>query len=476
MSIEGFGKKSRNFLAIQDWHRGREVDLDNSILQNVARQRSPQVEPNSGTRQSSKLVIFKSLRRTESAWKTLTRTQSRQKRIHSPRTSLPVSTRQFGTSLRSSPAARLAASRSPLSSTRISAGVAFGASSQPFLASRLQARYASTGAEASPAAAAAAAPVTGAELPGLTGGDLATPVTLSGSDLLNMPETIGFLKSFGLDYGWGVTSLMQWYVEHIYVWTGMPWWATIGVAALGLRLAIFKPSLDALVQQQKLNDLRKHPRFSQLESDFKVKMATGQGFAEGAHIQQEMTMIRKSQGIKIWKTLVPMINIPISFGMFRTFRGMASLPVPSLETGGVLWFPDLAQADPFFILPALTAVVVWRGMTVCLVDAIYDPRPYLLTAHSVTDCYAIHGPLSAENNEDGIYGCPTTLAHIHRQPVSRHPALLPNFRWPSHLAVVGVLPAMVPRHLRPRSSSGTRSFARSQFEHRRLAAAQRSGY
>lgn len=30
---------------------------------------------------------------------------------------------------------------------------------------------------------------------------------------------------------------------------------------------------------------------------------------------------------------------------------MAYLPVPSLQTGGALWFPDLTAADPFYILP-----------------------------------------------------------------------------------------------------------------------------
>lgn len=30
---------------------------------------------------------------------------------------------------------------------------------------------------------------------------------------------------------------------------------------------------------------------------------------------------------------------------------MAYLPVPSLQHGGALWFPDLTAADPFYILP-----------------------------------------------------------------------------------------------------------------------------
>ena len=34
---------------------------------------------------------------------------------------------------------------------------------------------------------------------------------------------------------------------------------------------------------------------------------------------------------------------------------MSYLPVESLKTGGLLWFPDLASADPYYILPVLCA-------------------------------------------------------------------------------------------------------------------------
>ena len=181
-----------------------------------------------------------------------------------------------------------------------------------------------------------------------------------------MPETIGFLKAYGLDYGWGVTAMMEWYVEHIYVYTGLPWWATISIAAVGLRLAIVKPSLDAQKQQQKTMDLRKDPHYSQLEAKYKAVVSSGAGLAAGMPLQQEMSMMRKAAGVKLWKTMIPMINIPISFGMFRLCRGMAGLPVPSLETGGALWFQDLSVADPFFILPVITAAVVWKGLQVRL--------------------------------------------------------------------------------------------------------------
>lgn len=46
---------------------------------------------------------------------------------------------------------------------------------------------------------------------------------------------------------------------------------------------------------------------------------------------------------------VPQAPVFISF--FIALRKMAYLPVPSLQTGGLLWFVDLTAADPFYILP-----------------------------------------------------------------------------------------------------------------------------
>lgn len=42
---------------------------------------------------------------------------------------------------------------------------------------------------------------------------------------------------------------------------------------------------------------------------------------------------------------------PVFISFFVALRKMAYLPVPSLQTGGMLWFPDLTAADPFYILP-----------------------------------------------------------------------------------------------------------------------------
>lgn len=42
---------------------------------------------------------------------------------------------------------------------------------------------------------------------------------------------------------------------------------------------------------------------------------------------------------------------PVFISFFIALRKMAYLPVPSMQTGGMLWFADLTASDPFYILP-----------------------------------------------------------------------------------------------------------------------------
>ena len=56
------------------------------------------------------------------------------------------------------------------------------------------------------------------------------------------------------------------------------------------------------------------------------------------------------------KAMFPLMCQGLFFmSMFFGIRGMTNVPVPSLATGGALWFPDLSLADPTCVLPVLTA-------------------------------------------------------------------------------------------------------------------------
>ncbi|KAI3393080.1 hypothetical protein diail_4751 [Diaporthe ilicicola] len=265
-----------------------------------------------------------------------------------------ATTRQFGTSLKANGRALHGAYPTrAFSGNRI--GAAAILSSQSFLlSSARQARFASTDSAPSPAESTISSSVStpsdfSFDLPS----DFSSLSDLDGASLLNTPETIGYLHNLGLDYGWGPTAMSQWFVEHLHIWGGLPWWASIIGFAVIVRLVLAKPALVAQQESVKMNKLRKDPVFNSLNEKFMSAMTGGKAMpqSEMMQLRLQLSLYRERYGVKTWKMFMPMIQAPIAYGMFRLTNGMAALPVPGLETAGTLWFTDLTAPDPYMILP-----------------------------------------------------------------------------------------------------------------------------
>ncbi|KAJ5947557.1 hypothetical protein N7466_000572 [Penicillium verhagenii] len=196
-------------------------------------------------------------------------------------------------------------------------------------------------------------------IPVETPGELPKIEDLSAIDIASIPEHIGYLKLLGLDYGWGPSSMMQWTLEHIHMWTDMPWWASIIGCGILIRLALLKPMLDASNQGAKLHNL-KH-----LLNPVRAKMmkaATEKNNVEVQRYRAEAKQIQIDNGINIYKSFIPMLQAPLGFGMFRVLRGMTELPVPALLNEQVLWLNDLTMSDPYLILPIISSYCLYRTL------------------------------------------------------------------------------------------------------------------
>jgi YidC/Oxa1 family membrane protein insertase len=177
-------------------------------------------------------------------------------------------------------------------------------------------------------------------------------IDLTSVDLSTIPEQIGYLKAMGLDFGHGPTAMMEWIMEHVHVLAGTPWWASIAITALLVRVVLFYPNILGAENASKIAATQ-HITKPLME---KMKESSRLGdTAETMKIRAELSMINKRAGVKYSLMLVPFIQAPIGFGTFFLLRAMSKLPVPGLETGGLLWFSNLTIPDPFFILPFATA-------------------------------------------------------------------------------------------------------------------------
>ncbi|KAI0529791.1 hypothetical protein GGR58DRAFT_290107 [Xylaria digitata] len=170
---------------------------------------------------------------------------------------------------------------------------------------------------------------------------------------LDIPERIGYLKELGLDYGYGPTAACQWFLEHIHVYTGMPWWGTIAAAAILFRGAMFYPTLVGSKHQARLQKAQSNPAYIKAKADFEEATFRTNDRATSMYARSEMRRLTKESGASMWKPFVGFAMFPFSIGMFRLVRGMADIPVPGMETGGLAWFSDLTVHDPLFILPGI---------------------------------------------------------------------------------------------------------------------------
>ncbi|KAJ5109385.1 hypothetical protein N7456_006060 [Penicillium angulare] len=187
--------------------------------------------------------------------------------------------------------------------------------------------------------------------PEAAAGELAD-IDLSTVDISKIPEHIGYLKELGLTFGWGTSTMMEWTLEHIHMWSGLPWWASIVSLGLLVRLALLKPSIEASHQAALNHNIK--PLTGPLRHQM-LQASKDSNHMEVARTRAQLQELHKQHGVSMWKSFLPMIQVPLGFGMFRVIRGMTSLPVPALLNEKTLWLSDLTLADPYYLLPAISA-------------------------------------------------------------------------------------------------------------------------
>ena len=196
-------------------------------------------------------------------------------------------------------------------------------------------------------------PVANAEPIAVPQDNFNTPLdSVTNSDLTPVTEHIGYLKELGLDYGWGSTAFVETLLEHVHIWSGTPWWASIVLTAVLVRLAMLKAYVNASDTAARMAVIA--PLVKPIQERVSAARAARDQQAMMA-ASAEMQGLYRSGNVKLWRLAVPMLQIPLGFGTFRLMRGMADLPVPGMDTGGVLWLQDLTLGDPYFVLPIVTA-------------------------------------------------------------------------------------------------------------------------
>jgi YidC/Oxa1 family membrane protein insertase len=122
------------------------------------------------------------------------------------------------------------------------------------------------------------------------------------------------------------------------------WGSAIIALTMILRVLLFPIQFFNLTQQRKLQKIQ--PELNQVAETWK---------AEPSRLFKESQIIKKKHGIRTgFAFLATVLPIPIFLGIYRTMSSLhAFVGAP------FLWIANLGSPDPWFLLPALVALVAY---------------------------------------------------------------------------------------------------------------------
>uniref|UniRef100_A0A8C9SFD1 OXA1L mitochondrial inner membrane protein n=1 Tax=Scleropages formosus TaxID=113540 RepID=A0A8C9SFD1_SCLFO len=144
-------------------------------------------------------------------------------------------------------------------------------------------------------------------------------------------------------------GLIQNILEFLHVDIGLPWWGAIVAGTILARCAVFPVIVKGQREAAKLNNVL--PEMTKLSNRMNEAKMSGNKFEFSKSYSEMMLFQRKHDVNPLRGFLVPLVQAPVFISFFIALRKMAYLPVPSMQSGGIWWFPDLTAADPFYILP-----------------------------------------------------------------------------------------------------------------------------
>jgi YidC/Oxa1 family membrane protein insertase len=135
---------------------------------------------------------------------------------------------------------------------------------------------------------------------------------------------------------------------------GVPWWLSIVMLTVIVRSLLFPLTVKQVRSMRAMQDLK--PHMDRVRAQFKDNRQRQ---------QEEMAKLYQEQGVNPLGGCLPIVvQMPIFIGIFyviRKFGGTPGRTLPEYESfthGGILWFQDLSHADPYHILPIISAVTM----------------------------------------------------------------------------------------------------------------------
>ena len=138
---------------------------------------------------------------------------------------------------------------------------------------------------------------------------------------------------------------------------GAPWWLSIALLTVVIRTLLFPLTVKQVKSMRAMQDLK--PEMDRIRAQYR----------DNRQKQQEETMkLYQERKVNPLGGCLPiLVQMPIFIGIFYVIREFGGYRIgdkvvpPKFESfheGGILWFQNLSAADPYFILPVISALTM----------------------------------------------------------------------------------------------------------------------
>ena len=135
---------------------------------------------------------------------------------------------------------------------------------------------------------------------------------------------------------------------------GAPWWLAIMMLTIIVRGLLSPLTVKQVKNMRKMQELK--PDLDKLKAKYKNKPKKQ---------QEAITKLYQERRINPAAGCLPMfVQLPVFVVLYHTIIRFEHLE--SFKTGGLLWFHDLTNADPYFILPILYIVTIMASQEVAM--------------------------------------------------------------------------------------------------------------
>ena len=172
------------------------------------------------------------------------------------------------------------------------------------------------------------------------------------------------LASLGLGALYTPVGLVQILLDSLHTSSGLPWWGTVAVMTVFLRVCLFPLSVKFAKNAAKMAKIQ--PELAEIMK--KVQHYSKIGATELVHKEQmKVAELYKAHDCSpLTMMTLPFMQLPFFMSFFIGLRKMALAPVESMKTGGMMWFGDLTVPDPTYALPLIACGLFVMNIQVCL--------------------------------------------------------------------------------------------------------------